>query len=75
MIPTNLNDQKLWIQSFYKNRKRTSDRFLFYTKGFAGYLLIAIVQDPGGHAVLNQKETILVWDQIAKYFAIYGKVV
>ncbi|WNO03979.1 hypothetical protein [Rhodoferax mekongensis] len=42
-----------WLVNWENYRPRTSDRYLFYVDGGLayGYLLIAIINDPGAHAV------------------------
>jgi hypothetical protein len=74
IIPTDLVEFNRWIFNFEHYRKCTSDRFLYYSCGPGGYLLIDIVNDPGGHASLKNKEVMANLELVAAHFAIYGTI-
>lgn len=77
MVP--LNDPaawQAWDQAWRRYGRRTSDRYLFYADGGAreGFLLIAAIDDPGGHAIWQQGAVLSQWEAIASDFCVFGIV-
>lgn len=69
-------DQQRWDHAWAHHRKRTSDRYLFYADGglASGFLLIALLDDPGAHGIwASQYRTVLMaWDAVADAFIHFG---
>lgn len=64
-----------WNENWENYRKRTSDRILFYANGDSyGYLLIQIVDDPGGHGVFSDKGLLAYLEAVADAFVFHGKL-
>lgn len=67
-----------WQRCWENSWPRKSDRYLFYADGGLayGYLLIAIINDPGAHKVWSApfKAYRIALEQIADDFFYFGKV-
>jgi len=76
MIPLNSPEALLkWDEAYEDYKPQTSDRYLFYSdRGRSHYLLVAIVDDPGGHAIWKQRNLVKQWEEIADDFYNLGKV-
>jgi hypothetical protein len=80
MIPANnSSEEEKWLSNYEADppRSRKSDRLLFYAYGGnrIGYLLMELVDDPGGHDVFTDKRrpTRVIWEGIARTWADLGK--
>lgn len=70
--PTIVKKEREWDVKFTDQRKRTSDRYLFYVDGgfSQGYLLIDIIDDPGAHKIWDaaNKQVRLDYEACAQRF-------
>lgn len=79
MVPLNVAEAlDAWDYCWERYRKRTSDRYLFYTNGGPtyGYLLIALIDDPGAHLIwaFDNRATRSQWEAIADNFFHFGTI-
>jgi len=80
MVP--LNDQvalDLWDKVWERGRgRRTSDRYLLYAYGGPreGYLLIAVIDDPGAHELWAPKNNgqRAALEEVAEDFCVFGSI-
>jgi Toxin YafO, type II toxin-antitoxin system len=82
MVPIHLGmDETEWDKNWKFNRKRTSDRYLFYVDGQQfGYLLLLLVDDPGAHAFLSSsdiedRKMLSELERWADEFFYFGKII
>ena len=78
MVPLGTAEAARWKENFRKKRGNKSDRYLFYVDGGPayGFLLLAIVNDPGGHAIWHKSNADLrkKWHDMAEQFYNQGIV-
>ena len=77
MVPVTVAaDLTRWSKAWSQRKKRTSDRYLFYANGGMreGYLLIALIDDPGAHAIWQNQTALQDLEQVADDFCVYGLV-
>ncbi|MDQ1815019.1 hypothetical protein RBA41_17050 [Massilia sp. CCM 9210] len=78
MVPLGTAAAARWKENFRKKRGNKSDRYLFYVDGGPayGFLLLAIIDDPGGHAIWDKSNEDLrkIWDKMAERFHSQGIV-
>lgn len=69
-------DEQRWRLAWRRGSERKSDRYLFYADGTPahGYLLIAVINDPGAHAIWQPKHRafIRLIERIADDFHHHG---
>jgi Toxin YafO, type II toxin-antitoxin system len=72
------DDLARWNHNWRYHRKRTSDRYILYANGGIshGFLLIAIINDPGAHALWNEQNraVLALMEGIAEQFCIFGRL-
>ena len=75
MAPLTITADKVtWDAAWQKCRKRTSDRYVFYADGGSreGYLLVAVIDDPGAHAIWQNAVAVSDFEQVAEDFCVFG---
>jgi len=77
MIPANMQDELAkWDNNWRRHRKRTSDRYILYADGGVsyGFLLIALIDDPGAHKLWNpeRRGEVEILEKVAENFANFG---
>ena len=79
MVPVNLPEAlELWNTNWQRHSRRVSDRYLFYADGGPsnGFLLIAMVDEPGAHEIWNpgRRSEIKTLEEVADRFYHFGEV-
>lgn len=78
MVPLNVQAElQEWDKVWERGRgRRTSDRYLLYAYGGAreGYLLVAVIDDPGAHQLWAPQNRALRanLEQVAEDFCVFG---
>ena len=77
MVPANMQDDLAkWDRNWCSYRKRTSDRYILYADGGMsyGFLLIALIEDPGAHELWNpdRRGEVNVLEAVAENFSNFG---
>lgn len=69
-------DIEVWNRAWRRGGRRTSDRLLFYAAGGVahGFLLLLIVDDPGGHAVFAERDLMSRLEAWADAFVAFGRM-
>jgi hypothetical protein len=69
-----------WVFCYENGRQLVSDRYLFYANGGRayGYLLIALLDDPGGHGIwaptAANRALLREWEEMADNFFHFGTI-